>query len=81
MIEPDFGACEVRFLLPDIRLERSECTARTGSPSSTSYVGDAGINISDKVIGNKGGTNLDHRSCPRCLEYAHLGCSSSLSWW
>lgn len=33
MAEPDFGACEVRFLLPDIRLERSECTARTGVPS------------------------------------------------
>ena len=33
MIEPDFGACEVRFLLPDIRLERSECTARTWVPS------------------------------------------------
>ena len=42
MTEPDFGACEVRFLLPDIRLERSECTARTGSPFSTSYLGDAG---------------------------------------
>jgi hypothetical protein len=29
MTEPDFGAFEVRFLLPDIRLERSECTAGT----------------------------------------------------
>ena len=46
MIEPDFGASEVRFLLPDIRLERCECTARTGSPFSTSYLGDAGIKIS-----------------------------------
>jgi hypothetical protein len=35
----------------------------------------------ETVIANKGGTNLDHRSCPGCLEYAHLGCSSSLSWW
>jgi hypothetical protein len=38
MIETDFGASEVRFLLciPDIRLERWECTARTartGVPS------------------------------------------------
>ena len=37
-----FGACEVRFLLPDIRLERSKCTARTRSPFATSYLGDAG---------------------------------------
>ena len=33
MIEPDFGASEVRFLLPDIRPERIKCTARTGVPS------------------------------------------------
>ena len=46
MIEPEIRASEVHVLLPDIRLERSECTARTGSPSSTSYVGDAGIRIS-----------------------------------
>ena len=46
MIETDFGASEVRFLLPDIRLERIECTARTGVPFSTSYLGDAGIKIS-----------------------------------
>ena len=27
-----FGACEVRFLLPDIRLERSECTVLALAP-------------------------------------------------
>jgi hypothetical protein len=46
MIEPDFGASEVRFLIPDIRLERCECTARTGGGVSTSYLGDAGIKTS-----------------------------------
>ena len=46
MIEPDFGASEVRFLLPHIRLERCECTARTGGPFSTSYLGDTGIKTS-----------------------------------
>ena len=48
MTEPDFGACEVRFLLPDIHLERSECTmyGPNGGPFSTSYLGDAGIKIS-----------------------------------
>ena len=34
MTEPDFGACdEVRFLLPDIRLDRRLHTARTELPS------------------------------------------------
>jgi hypothetical protein len=72
MIEPDFGASEVRVLSPDIRLERSGCTARTGSPLSTSYLGDAGIKISGY------GDTKQRRHKPvitrpsRCLEYAHL---------
>jgi hypothetical protein len=35
MTKSDFGACEVRFLLPDIRLERKHevCTAGTDLPS------------------------------------------------
>jgi hypothetical protein len=33
MIEPEIRASEVRVLLPVIRLERSECTARTWVPS------------------------------------------------
>ena len=46
MIEPEIRASEVHVLLPDIRLERSECTARTQVPFSSSYLGHTGIKIS-----------------------------------
>jgi hypothetical protein len=47
MIEPEIRASEVHVLLPDIRLERSECTVRTQVPFSSSYLGrNTGIKIS-----------------------------------
>jgi hypothetical protein len=52
-----------RFLLPDIRLERSECTARTGSPLSTSYLGDAGIKISGYGKYETKGARTYDRAC------------------
>jgi hypothetical protein len=81
MTEPDFGACEVRFLLPDIRLERSECTARTEPLLYTSYLGDT----ADLIFRNGAGT-LHHartayrrQGMPGC-PITPIRCRSSLRW-
>ena len=61
MIEPEIRASEVRVLLPDIRLERSECTARTQVPFSSSYLGTRELRTLGTAIRNKKeGTNLRH---------------------
>jgi hypothetical protein len=50
MTKPDFGACEVRFLLPDIRLERRHVQPER-SPFCTSYLGDTADLISRNGAG------------------------------
>ena len=70
MTKLDVDASEVCFLSPDIRLERSECTARTGSPLSTSYLGDAGIKISGYGITKQRAHVLTTRHA-RMSDYAH----------
>jgi hypothetical protein len=63
MIEPEIRASEVRVLLPDIRLERSECAAQTWVPSCLHTWETGELRSPDKVIGNKGRTDVDLRPC------------------
>ena len=62
MTEPDFGACEVRFLLPDIRLKRRHVRPER-SPFCTSYLGDT----ADLIFRNGAGTlhhaRTDDKAC------------------
>jgi hypothetical protein len=61
MIEPEIRASEVHVLLPDIRLERSECTARTQVPFSFSYLGTRELRSLGTAIRNKTRNELTTR--------------------
>jgi hypothetical protein len=65
MTKPDFGACEVRFLLPDIRLERRHVQPER-SPFCTSYLGDT----ADLIFRN--GAGALHHAHVRTTRHARM---------